>query len=282
MSVSLASFAGKLSTAPALSMALGCITAFTVMPKESKKLLAITQYFSAGLLTAAIGVELTPKLINADTGATGTVFVIVGFAAGPGLMHGLAALNPEGEEDEDTPENPRPCEDAPEDPLTQSLLPTEAPKETPPNGSIPWTKSVPIYVDSLMDGLLIGVCAAASEHAGYIMALATLLEMGFLGITFGMMLNGCGWKKWPGALVAPVILVLGSIAGAALSDSLACNGAVFNGIVAFGASALLFLVTHELLKEASEINAGEDWHLSIWIFIGFLFIIITVRVFPDS
>jgi len=115
------------------------------------------------------------------------------------------------------------------------------------------------------------------------MSLATTIEMGFLGITFGAILKTCGAKKWPAAASAPILLVLGGIAGAVFAGALKSNPAVFQGIVAFGASALLFLVTHELLNEAKE-NMGEedDWRLSIWLFVGFFFIILSERIFPES
>lgn len=167
---------------------------------------------------------------------------------------------------------------------TSTILAALAKAETASGSQpVPWTIAVPIYVDSWMDGLLIGIVLAVSVHAGAIMTLATTIEMGFLGITFGALLKPCGGKRWVLAALAPLILVAGGVAGTLSASTLQDHPALFNGIVAFGASALLFLVTHELLKEARE-NEGEeeDWTLSSWLFVGFFFIIISERIFPDA
>merc|ERR1719265_122032 len=41
---------------------------------------------------------------------------------------------------------------------------------------VPYASAIPIYVDSSIDVLLIGIIVAASFHAGAIMALATTIE----------------------------------------------------------------------------------------------------------
>merc|ERR1719313_2828340 len=152
-------------------------------------------------------------------------------------------------------------------------------KTAEPVQSVPWGTVVPIFIDSWMDGLLIGVVLLVSTHAAGIMALATTFEMGFLGISFGALLKPCGWKKWPVALLAPTMLVTGGIAGACFADMLNSNPAFFGGVVAFGSSAI-FLVTKELLEQAYE-NIGHDRHLTVWVFVGFFFVIISERLFPE-
>merc|ERR1712048_934889 len=122
-------------------------------------------------------------------------------------------------------------------------------------------------VDSGVDGLLIGICCVASLQGGAIMATATSIEMFFLGVTFGAMVRKCGAKRWAVTLLAPLLLIAAGFVGASAADALASCAWAFQGIVAFGVSALLFLVVEELLKEAQEnIGDEEDWKVSptIW------------------
>lgn len=281
----------QLCAVPATSMFLGSCAAFKLISSQSKGLLAITQFFSAGILIAAIGAELVPKLINSSTGWLGSVCVSIGFFTGVALMLGIEACIEDDDEDDEEDEKKESLVPAENKPAKRRSSITKCAKDldsaeqcdaTETTKAVAWGLTVPIFIDSWMDGLLIGVVLVASTHAAGIMALATTIEMGFLGITFGAMLKPCGWRKWPLALLAPVILVAGGGAGAVCADMLNANPAVFEGVVAFGASALLFLVTHELLTEASENMGKEDWHLSVWVFIGFLFVIISERIFPDN
>merc|ERR1719270_288053 len=53
---------------------------------QMKSLLARTQYFSAGILIAAIGLELMPKLMTTDSGLVGTLAEALGFFGGVALM----------------------------------------------------------------------------------------------------------------------------------------------------------------------------------------------------
>lgn len=47
-----------------------------------------------------------------------------------------------------------------------------------------------VSVDAFVDGFLIGLCAVSSKTTAYIMAAATALEMGFLGLAYGSVLRG--------------------------------------------------------------------------------------------
>merc|ERR1712150_268489 len=210
----------------------------------------------------------------------GSVSICIGFAAGCALMLSLEAFMDDDDDEDDKKEQLVGPGLKRKSTITKLMTGLDLSREV--TKPVPWSSAVPILVDSWMDGLLIGVVLMVSTHAAAIMALATTIEMGFLGITYGAMLKPCGQKKWPLAVAAPLLLVAGGLAGAAFADMLNANPAVFEGVVAFGASALLFLVTHELLKEASENMGQEDWHLSVWVFIGFLFVIITERIFPEG
>jgi len=152
------------------------------------------------------------------------------------------------------------------------------------NAAVPWGVAVPIYIDSGVDGLLIGICVVASYQGGAIMATATSIEMFFLGVTLGAMIRKCGPKRWAVGLLAPLILLAAGTVGAVFADALSSHPWAFQGVVAFGASALLFLVVSELLKEAME-NADEvEWRVNptIWVFVGFFIVILSGRVFPSD
>merc|ERR1712070_594241 len=59
-------------------------------------------------------------------------------------------------------------------------------KDRPEAGEddIPWSQVAAIAIDGLVDGLLIGLAYVASTSAGLSMAIATCIEMGFLGLSF--------------------------------------------------------------------------------------------------
>eukprot|EP00746_Dinoflagellata_sp_MGD_P140314 gnl/MRDRNA2_/MRDRNA2_73583_c0_seq1.p1 gnl/MRDRNA2_/MRDRNA2_73583_c0~~gnl/MRDRNA2_/MRDRNA2_73583_c0_seq1.p1 ORF type:complete len:285 (-),score=48.10 gnl/MRDRNA2_/MRDRNA2_73583_c0_seq1:130-984(-) len=263
--------APELCVFPASSMFMGSLVAFNLIPSQNKKLLAATQFFSAGILIAALGVKLLPQMLNCTTGLLGSACILIGGCAGFALMISLENIM-----DEDGHDEGHDLEDS----KTESLLDCENISKSG-RMPVPWRLAVPIFVDSWMDGLLIGVVLLASTHAAGIMAFATTIEMGFLGISFGALLRPCGWKKWPVALLAPTMLVIGGLAGVCFAAMLNANPAFFGGVVAFGSSAI-FLVTKELILQAYE-NIGKDnKHLSIWVLVGFFFVILTERLFPEA
>jgi len=308
-------FAAGASCVPAVLMYLGTILAFKVTWAQSHRVLCVTQYLSAGLLIAAVGDELLPKLFeqkDAPNKGWCDVAIAVGFFSGIGLMLILEHFL-----DDDDDESEKSVENSVEAGDKQSALvstgkadgnfnsaatrkSSSSRKSNPShtsirrvsaalasteggNAPVPWSVAIPIYVDSGVDGLLIGICCVASLQGGAIMATATSIEMFFLGVTFGAMIRKCGAKRWAVGLLAPVVLcVLGTV-GAVFADALSAHAWAFQGVVAFGASALLFLVVEELLKEAVE-NAEEadSWRVNptIWLFVGFFIVVLSGRLLP--
>jgi zinc transporter ZupT len=253
-------------------MFMGSLLAFNFISSEDTKLMTATQLFSAGILIAALGVKLAPQMLNSSTGLLGSACIFAGGFAGIAMMVCLERIaDAEDVDDHDDYEN---MEDG-----KIELLVGEHNTNTK-RKPVPWRLAIPIFVDSWMDGLLIGVVLLVSHHAAGIMALATTFEMGFLGISFGALLKPCGWKKWPVALLAPTMLVSGGIAGVCVADTLNSNPAFFGGVIAFGSSAI-FIVTKELLQQAYENIGKGDRHLSILVFVGFFSVIISERLFPD-
>lgn len=72
-------------------------------------------------------------------------------------------------------------------------------------------------------------------------------------------------------VLAPLLLLLAGLGGAAAASVLAGFPAVHAGLVSFGIAALLYLVTEELLLEAHEAMEEEHvWWIDVMFFIGFL------------
>ena len=118
-----------------------------------------------------------------------------------------------------------------------------------------------VTVDSAVDGLLIGLASASATevaNAGVVLAIALAIEMGFTGLAYAATL-----RKQPHALgllsvVAPPFVLLGaSVLGASAASELVSYPAAHVAVLSFGATALLYLVVVELLREAHE-SMGDD------------------------
>jgi len=146
-----------------------------------------------------------------------------------------------------------------------------------PQEKIPWGQWVAVMIDAFVDGFLIGLAYIAEPHAGLVMAGATCIEMGFLGLTFAARSRQVTQRlcKFLALVLSPpVALCFGGFVGASVADSVTAFPEVFVGFIAFSIVALLFLVTQELLIEAFEnTNSEELWYVNIWLFIG-IFIVL--------
>ena len=127
-----------------------------------------------------------------------------------------------------------------------------------------------VYVDSCMDGMLLGLALVTGESAGIFMAAAMAFEMGFLGLTFAA---ACASQPLrlalPAVLAGPFFLVCGSAFGGLVANSLAANEPALVGCTAFGVAALLYMVCEELLVAAHE-DDDHVWWVDAQLFVGFL------------
>jgi len=137
--------------------------------------------------------------------------------------------------------------------------------------SVPWGLIVAVAVDSVNDGMLIGLAGTVAATSGWLMALATAIEMGFLGYSFACALVK-SVRCCTAALIAglPPIAMLAAAAGAAAGATRVEHMPAFCGLVAFALVAVLFLVLQELLVEAHEKEENQAWHISVWLYIGLL------------
>mmetsp|Transcript_34344 Transcript_34344/g.49925 ORF Transcript_34344/g.49925 Transcript_34344/m.49925 type:complete len:565 (-) Transcript_34344:80-1774(-) len=130
--------------------------------------------------------------------------------------------------------------------------------------TIPVSLIVPVMVDSMVDGFLMGATVAASHRAGLILALATCVEMGFLGIAVATRIQRCTASS-PlarySALIGPPLLMLAScVLGSAMGEQFKQHPVLYFAFISFGIVMLLYLVVNELLVEAREAlsRIGDD------------------------
>jgi len=110
------------------------------------------------------------------------------------------------------------------------------------------------------------------------------IEMGFTGFAFAMgikqaMETRSATTKWLITMVPPISIIVLAFTGAAIGSALEDNRGVLIGLIAFSVVAILFLVTHELLCEAFELQHGEVlWYVNVWLFLGLYAGIMTEKI----
>jgi zinc transporter, ZIP family len=220
----------------AIPVAAACIGA-TVAAVRPPGLVARSsiQHFAAGVIFSVVAVELLPEVRRGhDPFEVGWTF-----AAGVALMLGI----------------------------------DEAVKRFSPGGEHPVMRGpsagqlVPIGVDLLLDGLLIGIAMTAGLKQGVLLTTALTLELFSLGLAMALTFAGA---KMSVRILAPTGIACLMIVGAVLGWTLLADASTHTlaGLLSFGCAALLFLVTEELLIEAHE---SADTHVTTTMFfLGFL------------
>jgi len=159
-------------------------------------------------------------------------------------------------------------------------IPDLVEKGTVKSEIVPWSLVAAVNVDSFVDGLLVGLAYTASAQAGYLMAFATCIEMGFLGLSFSATLQNITdskLKHLAHSLAPSCVLLLGGLMGAAAGEQFQSSPAMFAGFISFAIVALLFLVTQELLAEAREAEVGDLWYINIWVFFGIFTVVLVEK-----
>lgn len=227
------------SLIPVATMVIGGIIAMSKKPGGNVRSLIL--HFASGVVFSVVGVEILPDVIQNHL----PIITIVGFTLGFLAMVGIKNLTEQKDE--------------------KSVIST--------GGSVPWSLLTAIGVDIIIDGLLLGIGFAAGETEGILLAVALAIELLSLGIATATELgsNEIPRKK-------TVVLVMGlallffisAVLGAAILNNASHN--VLDLVLSFGLSALLFLVTEELLKEAHQ-EEETVWHTAAF-FSGFLAFVI--------
>lgn len=227
------------SLVPVITMIIGGIVA--IYKKPNGNIRSLILHFAAGVVFSVVAVEILPDVIKEHK----PVQVIIGFIAGLALMLLIRKFAEQQEGKEVT--------------LNQNKLPVSL--------------LVTIGIDIFIDGLLLGIGFSAGATTGMLLAIALAIELLSLGMATASELanNNIGKQKSIGLIISLAFLFfISAVLGATLLHNL--NDSAMEIVLSFGLSALLFLVTEELLTEAHE-EKETIWHTSIF-FLGFLIFLI--------
>ena len=218
---------------PALVALGGGVLASFWKPNHQTR--SLIQHFAAGVVLAALAVELLPEIGREH--APGLV-VAGSFALGSLFMYGLKLWTLRIEH--------------------KAALAGTA-------GGLSTGLLLATFIDVAVDGFIIGAGFAAGGETGTIMALGLSVELLFLGLALASEATA-GWR---------IVAISGALGATVLSFSMIGNvvlsgasHAVIGGALAFSAAALLYLVTEELLMEAHEVE--EKPISTLVLFGGFL------------
>ncbi len=217
------------SLIPLAASGIGGLIAAFWPPGEILK--SIVQHFAAGVVFAAAALELIPKVSVKSPWAA-----VLGFAVGIVTMVVLRSATAK-------------LEKSSSDRANFGLI-------------------AAIGVDVLIDGLVTGAGFASGEQTGLLLIIALTIEFLFLGLTVAVNL-GKQASRWKIVAVPPALSLL-TVAGSAIGVILLAGvrPVTLAAVLAFGAVALMYLVTEELLVEAHQ-GPESPWIASTF-FVGFL------------
>jgi zinc transporter, ZIP family len=198
------------------------------------------QHLAAGLVFAAVATGLLPEMLRVDD----LPAVILGFTIGIALMVGVKWFTQDKKKDKSG------------------------------NGRQPRSLVFAAAIDYVVDGLLIGIGFSVGAKAGGLLTIALSLEGLFLAMAVTSTLNRKGVAmRWLviTSLMYGLLLAIGAIAGAAVFGRL--SGSIHAVVLSFGAAALIYLVTEELLVEAHDHETPENPLTAAIFFVGFLLMI---------
>ena len=230
------------SAIPASTLVLGGIIAIYRSPGAILR--SSIQHFAAGLVFAAVAVELLPDIMHEKA----PIEVIIGFAVGVVAMLGIRQWAERTEASAAFGEN-----------NTTSAMPTSL--------------LITVAVDVLTDGLLIGIGFAAGAKEGVLLTIALAIEILFLGLSTVTALRKARVKQSRALTLAAglaLLIVLGATVGATMLAGI--SPSQLEVVLSFGCAALLYLVTEELLVEAHE--EKDTAIASSMFFVGFLLLLV--------
>jgi ZIP family zinc transporter len=215
------------------------------------RLRSAIQHFAAGVVFSVVGVELLPDITRTHEVRD----VVIGFAAGIALMLVIRRLTAAaGPKALTTPADASASDAARAATVSVGML-------------------VAVGIDILIDGLLVGIAFAAGQKEGVLLTIALAVELLSLGLAITAEIREANGSRLR-AVVVPsalsLLLVVGAVGGATLLAGASSH--VLAAVLAFGAAALLFLVTEELLVEAHEVP--ETTGSTLMFFVGFLLFLV--------
>ena len=215
-------------------MVLGGLLGSRLRP--GKRFRAVVAHLVGGLVLGIAAADLMPAA--SDSGHP--LALAIGFCLGFSL---LLVINAVLEDPDDNSEQSRPR------PLLLLML--------------------PFLIDSLIDGLVVGISSKAAGQQ-WVIPVAVALEMGLATLGLGTLL-GRGAGRWrsrvSGALMA-VTYVIGLSVSLVITNGL--QGPALTGTLAFGTAALIYLVVEEVMKEAHARGEDDSGVVNVAFFIGLL------------
>lgn len=218
---------------PAVVIMLGGI--LTAFWHPSRTLIALVQHLAAGIILAAVTVEVFPEM---RSGGTAPLALVGSFTLGVLFMYGVKILG-------EHLEAAGAAQDAARR-FNYGLL-------------------ITVFIDAALDGVTIGAGFAAGQKVGLALALGLSVEMLFLGMSLLSDTIKGARVLWLSAGLSLTILSSALVGYKLLSGSPRGTIAV---ALAFSAAALLYLVTEELLIEAHEHE--EQSYSMLVLFTGFI------------
>jgi ZIP family zinc transporter len=204
------------------------------------------QHFAAGVVIAAVASELIPEVERIGT----ALGILGGFAAGGLTMIGVKWL----------------------------VLKFEKAEKS--KHKLPIGLTAAAAVDTLVDGAIISAGFSTGQQLGALLALALAIELFFLTLSVGSEFHKNKSQRWHGLAATTgiaLMLLLGAVGAffflRGVSES---TVAIF---LSFGAAALIYLVTEELLVES--IEAEESLFSTAMLFAGFL-VLLALKLFSQS
>lgn len=226
------------SLLPVLTMVAGGIVA--VVKKPGGNVRSLILHFAAGVVFSVVAVEILPDVIKNHS----TTQAIIGFVLGFVVMVGI-----------------------------RRLTEADGSKINASVGKLPMSLLLAIGVDIFIDGLLLGIGFSAGNTEGILLAIALSIELLSLGMASATELSNNGINRMKSVkliLFLALVFFISAVLGASLLHNLPHKA--MEVVLSFALSALLFLVTEELLTEAHE-EKETIWHTSSF-FIGFLIFLI--------
>lgn len=221
---------------PAAASLLG--GAFAIVRGAGPRARAGIQLFTAGVIVAAVAGELLPQLSGERP-----LVVAAGFGAGVAAMFALKV----------------------------GVERIEARRANA--AGAPIALVLVLGVDTIMDGILLGVAFSAGAEEGLVLGVALTLEALFLSLSATTEAEGRGASRRTIAAIAcglALLLALSAIVGVAVFSNLPAGP--FHALVAFGVAALLYSVVEELVVEAHE--ETEPPLVAAMFFLGFLLVLL--------
>lgn len=218
---------------PVVITIIGGVIAAYRSPGEKTR--TTIQHFAAGVVFAAVALELLPELVANLT----LLPLIIGFCCGVALM------------------------------LIVRIVSEKIEGSQRSTGLV-----IAAGIDVFIDGLLIGVSFDVGLRAGIIITIALTIELLFLALSVASSLVKDGKSKLR-IIIITIALSLLVLAGATIGGTLlqGIHGPGLEAIMAFAVAALLYLVTEELLVEAHKGEQDSAFSTAMF-FVGFLLILL--------